>query len=158
MTTVLLGVDPGFTGACCIKTGDRITFFDCPIYTKKVGKRNQTFTDVSALIQFFASLTADRIYAVLEDQNGRGMGSMGAFKYGHNFGVWQTLLKIYVHKTITVTPRDWTRDLRKDGGKEASLAMARELYPEVSAQHITRKKDNGRADALLLIHWYQNYA
>ena len=38
--------------------------------------------------------------------------------------------------------------------KEASRLMALDLYPEL-ADELKRKKDNGRAEALLLIEWLE---
>jgi hypothetical protein len=49
-----------------------------------------------------------------------------------------------------VTPQKWKKDLKLDSDKNKSLALARELWPLAPLE---RKKDNGRAEALLMAEW-----
>jgi hypothetical protein len=55
---------------------------------------------------------------------------------------------------IKVLPRDWMDGLGMPTPhtKAHSLALARELYPEM-AEMLGRKMDDGRAEAILLAHW-----
>jgi crossover junction endodeoxyribonuclease RuvC len=49
-----------------------------------------------------------------------------------------------------VTPQKWKKSLKLDSDKNKSLGLARELWPTAP---LTRKKDNGRAEALLLAEY-----
>ena len=49
-----------------------------------------------------------------------------------------------------VTPQKWKKDMGLTSDKNESLTMARELWPITP---LARKKDNGRAEALLMAEW-----
>jgi hypothetical protein len=49
-----------------------------------------------------------------------------------------------------VTPQKWKKDMGLTSDKDLSLAMARELWPTAP---LSRKMDNGRAEALLMAEW-----
>jgi hypothetical protein len=49
-----------------------------------------------------------------------------------------------------VTPQKWKKDMGLTSDKNESLTMARELWPNAP---LTRKMDNGRAEALLMAEW-----
>lgn len=49
-----------------------------------------------------------------------------------------------------VSPSVWKRGMGLDGDKERSRALARSLWP---AAPLGRKRDHGRAEALLLAEW-----
>ena len=55
---------------------------------------------------------------------------------------------------IKVLPATWMRSLGLEAPhkKANSLALARELYPEMADQ-LTRAKDDGRAEAILIAHY-----
>lgn len=81
-------------------------------------------------------------------------GVASTFKFGVNFGVWQGILSALGLPYLMPRPTEWQKGLvRKSDGpdpKARSLAVARRLFPDVDLQ---RKKDHGRADALLLA-WF----
>lgn len=48
----------------------------------------------------------------------------------------------------------WKRSLGlTKSGKEGSLALARQLFPQSAEKYLKRKKDHGRAEALLIAAW-----
>jgi crossover junction endodeoxyribonuclease RuvC len=51
---------------------------------------------------------------------------------------------------MLVRPRAWKKDMGLTADKDESLSMARELWPDAP---LARKKDNGRAEALLIAEW-----
>jgi hypothetical protein len=51
-----------------------------------------------------------------------------------------------------VDPQTWKALYGLNASKDASLEIARTLYPEVQ-QLLTRKRDHNRAESLLLAHW-----
>lgn len=81
-------------------------------------------------------------------------GSSSTFKLGLNAGVWEGIVATLGLPCLKPRPRDWQAGLVKpsDGPdpKARSLAVARRLFPEAE---LGRKKDHGRADALLISWW-----
>ena len=81
-------------------------------------------------------------------------GVSSTFKFGVNFGAWQGILSALGLSYLMPRPTEWQKGLvRKSDGpdpKARSLAVARRLFPDAE---LSRKKDHGRADALLLAWW-----
>ena len=82
------------------------------------------------------------------------MGATSAFNFGLGFGMWLGILAALEIPHQQVHPATWKavmmRDSTKD--KDASRVKAMQLFPQ-SAKDLTRKKDHGRADALLMAAW-----
>lgn len=51
-----------------------------------------------------------------------------------------------------VLPRQWKKDMELDSDKEKSRFTAISLFPQVKDK-LKRKKDHGRAEALLILEW-----
>jgi len=51
---------------------------------------------------------------------------------------------------MLVTPQKWKKEMGLTADKNESLEMARKLWPNAP---LTRKMDNGRAEALLMAEW-----
>jgi crossover junction endodeoxyribonuclease RuvC len=81
-------------------------------------------------------------------------GVASTFKFGVNFGAWQGILSALGLPHLMPRPTEWQKGLvRKSDGadpKARSLAVARRLFP---GAELSKKKDHGRADALLLAWW-----
>jgi hypothetical protein len=59
--------------------------------------------------------------------------------------------KIEYHR---ISASSWKRSLGlRKSGKEGSLALARQLFPQAAEKYLKRKKDHGRAEALLIAAW-----
>jgi hypothetical protein len=80
-------------------------------------------------------------------------GVASTFKFGMAVGILHGVLlanKVPLH---LVAPGMWKRHFRLTGtDKDAARALAIRLYPGVQGLH--RKKDQGRADALLIGDWF----
>jgi crossover junction endodeoxyribonuclease RuvC len=157
-----LGVDPGLSGAFVIlgEHGD-LRFFDTPTQTVKSGKKLRHTMDcaeiVSVLTREFEEegcvmVALERVAAM----PGQGVSSM--FSFGMGFGMWQGILCALKMPYTLVHSTSWKSKLMRDMGKEkeASIVRAKQLYPQ-AADRLSRKKDNGRADALLLAHYAKLY-
>ena len=71
------------------------------------------------------------------------------FSFGRGLGLWEGLIVAMRLRYQLVAPQRWQKTML-DGmskGKGASLAVAKRLFPSVE---LSRVKDHGRADALLL--------
>jgi hypothetical protein len=77
-------------------------------------------------------------------------GVSSTFKFGMAYGAAISLAQRFNVHVSGVAPRIWKRDLKLDSDKDTSLLLARELWPNAP---LARKKDNGRAEALLLAYW-----
>jgi len=86
-------------------------------------------------------------------------GVSSTFAFGQNYGAWLGALASLQMPHILVTPGKWQKallDSSPGDTKQRSLSMARRLFPNVE---LSRVKDHGRADALLLAlyssRWHQ---
>jgi crossover junction endodeoxyribonuclease RuvC len=79
-----------------------------------------------------------------------GQGLSTTFTTGCAFGALLATLQAAGIAVEFVTAATWKRGAGLDADKAASLNRARLLFPGAS---LDRKKDHGRAEALLLAHW-----
>jgi hypothetical protein len=139
-----LGVDPGKTGAIALLTGDDYQVEDYP-------------GDPAQVVDLLRSwmLRYEIRLAALEKVGARpGQGVVSMFTFGQNLGAYQGILAALGIPYTMPTPQQWQRNLvdQKAGpdSKTRSLVTARRLFPNAD---LSRKKDHGRADALLLAFW-----
>ena len=179
--TVIIGIDPGKSGAIAVKSNDRYNVYDIPTMTVISGKGKQLKKsvdyDIPALDKLIRCYSrydlGSPCYAVVERAEAVTYGATSArgsyhnsaqtnFSKGRGYGIIEALLQINSVPIIaSPRPSTWKRalDLTDRGAsyadkKEASRLMALDLYPEL-ADELKRKKDNGRAEALLLIEWLE---
>ena len=83
-----------------------------------------------------------------------GQGVSGMFSLGDSFGVVRALAEAYRAPRVQyISPAVWKKALGLlKQEKAASLALARRLYPTARPM-LYRKKDEGRAEALLIAHY-----
>ena len=180
--TVIVGIDPGKSGAIATLIDGRYNVYDIPTMTVISGKgkrlKKSVEYDIPALHSLLVSLVcvARRIeptYAVVERAEAVTYGATSArgsyhnsaqtnFSKGRGYGIIEALLQVNSIPIIaSPRPGDWKRGLGLTDSskayvdkKEASRLMALDLHPEL-ADELKRKKDNGRAEALLLIEWLE---
>lgn len=141
---VFAGVDCGATGALGLvdSLGRFLAVYDFP-------------GDEAALVKLLADefdLLGKPAVALVEEQAAMGQGLGAAMlKLGRNEGMWLGVLAAMEVPVMRLRPAVWMRGLvpKKTKGKAENLAIARRLFPEAP---LTRQKDDGRADALLLAH------
>jgi hypothetical protein len=88
-----------------------------------------------------------------------GQGVVSRFTFGQNLGMWQGILSPLLIPYRMPTPQQWRKGL-VDGRagstpKEQSPVTARRPFPDAP---LARKKDVGRAEALLLAVWARGNA
>lgn len=162
-----VGIDPGISGAIAVldsKTRN-VSFVDTPTVQVKVGKTIKNQMDAHAASLILQALDdTDGIFVAIEKvapmpsthagDKGTGMGVTSAFNFGMGFGTWIGICAASLLPFQLIHPATWKAKLMRDMGKDkdASRVKAMQLYPS-SAKDLTRKKDHGRADALLLAHY-----
>ena len=107
----------------------------------------------------FAALVEDLkpTVAVVEMVNAfPKQGVSSSFKFGRAYGAILGVLAAKGIETHLVSPVVWKRSYRLSGkDKNKSRARATMLYP-ACAKLLSRVKDDGRAEALLIARWYQD--
>lgn len=77
-------------------------------------------------------------------------GVASTFKFGHAFGVAVSIADISAGRVELVRPQRWLKHFDLIGGtKDDHRGLAQHRWPS-AADKLKRKKDDGRADALLL--------
>lgn len=69
------------------------------------------------------------------------------------FGVLKCALSAHNIPYEEVLPKVWKKEMGLDSDKEKSRALAIKLYPQCK-DSLKRKKDHGRAEALLLLNYW----
>ncbi|BDA48572.1 Holliday junction resolvase MOC1, chloroplastic [Coccomyxa sp. Obi] len=172
---VIIGIDPDSNGALAVievqsypQPGAQVIedvvvrLHDNPcevLQATKQRKRRQA--DSTAIASIVRSLAAERCSSDSQDarvvlempQPNRLNGKWSWYACGHSFGVWHGALTSQGFKVETVTSRAWKIDLQLNGkGKEGSRLLAIRLFP-TAADLLKRKKDHGRAEAMLIAAW-----
>lgn len=136
------GIDPGQGGALAIISGDMQEAYSWD-YPGSIEAAADLLREV--MFEHHPVLVAIEKVGAMPKQ-----GVSSTFKFGQNFGSWLGALSALQLPYIVVTPSKWQRSVLDSGGgdtKTRSLSMARRLFPGVD---LSRKKDHGKADALLL--------
>ena len=176
----IIGIDPGLSGAACILGIDgpfrNPVFVDTPVLEVKGSKKTFHVIDTAEIVNMLMREVGrgTHVQAVLEKvsaapigMKGRGVqpcpvchrtpqpGSTSSFNFGVGFGIWQGVLAGLQIPYTLVHPATWKSLLMRDRGKDkgASIIRAKELYP-MAAASLNLKKHHGRADALLLAHYF----
>lgn len=153
---ILVGIDPGVHGAVAIGP-DRV--FDCPTMQIRSGKSLKTVGNPNLMADLLRPLSPENCdegaHVFIEKVHAmpkQGVTSM--FNFGMNYGVWIGIVAALRIPMTTVTPQAWKKVVLAGShtDKDASRQRALQLMPFMS-DFISRKKDEGRAEALL-IGWY----
>lgn len=149
-----LGIDPGVSGAIAIFESDRlITVLDMPVVETQAGKKKKRrispemlVAELEQYVPFITKAYMENVHAM----PGQGVSSM--FTFGEASGLVRGVMAGFKVPTQLVSPASWKRGLSLASGKDASRAMAAQLWPH-AAGFFTRQRDDGRAEAALIAHW-----
>ena len=138
-----LGIDPGATGAIALFCDDGCGV--CDYGPEAVHTLREWLADHSITLCALEKVNA---------MPGQGVTSM--FNFGANLGWWRGVLDALSIPYVEVRPQKWMKACnvppKKDKADKPGLEVARKMFPSM-ADHLARKRDNGRADALLLAYW-----
>lgn len=169
MSRLLIGVDPGISGAVAAVSLDRAEVLAMPVETRSVGKKIRRQVNAEQLASLIGMLThndpAGCVMAVVErSQASPHMGVSSAFSYGSSFGVVVGVLGALKIPVMFTSASVWkrhmglivpgSRELGRNSARDKSpaLELARKLYPQLA--HLMKLKiDDGKAEALLLAHY-----
>lgn len=148
----VVGIDPGLSGALALLRGDEcIAIKDMPATDDGSKRAVNAALLADALVEFYGLAGHSRMLVVLERVSARpGQGVSSMFNFGRSFGMVEGVIGALELPVRHVTPAAWKRKARLIGkSKDESRRRALELFPEVS-KALQRKKDCGRAEAILI--------
>lgn len=173
---IIIGVDPGLSGGIAILHGGKFNcVYDMPKRVKSVQrKRNRNGqmqdypkyeVDAGALAGILREWVTSQTFALIEQvsamrkgKENDKQGTVSSFTFGDSFGAARSVCEIYLSqdRVCRVVPTVWKKYfglLRQP--KDAARQKAIELVPE-AAGVLTRKKDDGRADAILIAKYFHD--
>lgn len=151
---IYMGIDPGLKGAVAFlnPATKALTVFDIPVFDVK-GKNRIDMQGLANAIADTASLYGKPVLATVEDVHSMpAQGVASSFSFGFVAGAIQMAVAAAKIPIKLVAPGAWKRVMGLSSDKDMSRMRASQLYPEHSAKW-ARKKDDGRAEAVLLAHY-----
>lgn len=156
------GVDPGLTGAIAtLIDGEPGPYLDMP--TMDVGEGNEV--DARAVVLFIreqrAAHPGAHVEAAMERIQARPMGKAheggkARHSLAEGYGQLKAAMRVLGVPLTLVQPVTWKRSFRLLGHpKDAGRLLALARFPSARS-FLSRKKDNGRADAQLIALWHEN--
>ena len=160
---LLMGIDPGLSGAIAVVDMDSntlIDMIDLPTFEKPTEARKQGYFEMldvhklSSLIDMYAPLTA---VAILEEPGAMPeQGLSSTFRFGHVCGQIHGVLAGHYIPVVPIKPAVWKCALGLDQDKTISILRANLEFP--AAKDLwTLKKHNDRAEAALLTVYGKKY-
>lgn len=151
---IIMGIDPGLSGAvaACDTIAGSMVLFDIPTFS--LSRNGKSKREIDA-VQLANLIAADRHpnHAFVEQVGAMpGQGVSGMFAFGKAYGIIIGVLAARGVPVTFVNPRVWKKALGVPTAKDGARARASQLMP-ASAEHWTRVKDDGRAEAALIAYW-----
>ena len=153
---IIIGIDPGVSGAICILTNGKITeIYEMP--TMIDGKKNKKQVNGAEVTNIINKELVNKkdINVVIEHVSAMpGQGVTSMFNFGQSFGVLKGIcaaLKLPVH---FIRPVKWKKHFNLiNTEKDASRTKVIEVFPYISSK-ISKKKDANKADAILIARFF----
>jgi len=153
---VVLGIDPGQTGGIVLLADGRVdAVIDMPTFARKAGGQQVDPYRLSRDLGAALSRHPDAyVLAVIEQVSAMPkQGSSSGFRFGQSDGIARGVIGCKGIPLIEVPPAVWKKHLGlTNAEKDAARGMAIQRFPE-AADQLQRKKDIGRADAMLIALW-----
>ena len=153
---IIIGIDPGVSGAICILTDGKITeIYEMPtMIDGKKNKKQVNGAEVTNIINKELVNEKD-VNVVIEHVSAMpGQGVTSMFNFGQSFGVLKGIcaaLKLPVH---FIRPVKWKKHFNLiNTEKDASRTKVIEVFPYISSK-ISKKKDANKADAILIARFF----
>ena len=149
---MIVGIDPGLTGAIAFLDGESYFVEDMPVMArgKGAGKvKNQV--NPSELYTLLA-MRGVKLACVERVSSMPGQGVAGVFSLGDTFGCIRGVIAAIGIPLELVTPQKWKKYYNIGSDKEIVRARAIERFPKAE---LSRKKDHNRSEALLIARYAQ---
>jgi hypothetical protein len=152
---VLVGIDPGLTGAVAVLQCDgTVEVYDTPTLTISTTRGRKQEYDIPGMVQLLRPYVGSQVHLIVETSQAMpGQGVRSTWTTGYGYGLWLGVIVSLSLPFTSVRPGDWKRTLGLGGkDKEAARLRAQQLFPGAD---LRRKRDHNRAEALLLAWWGQ---
>lgn len=152
----IIGIDPGLQGAVAVVSTENAVahVLDTPVVSFTKNKKVRTGYDVPGMARLLTLFRGARndMMIYLEQVNAHPENAVrAAFLMGRGVGTWEGVIGALHLPLQYVTPVVWKRHHALLGtDKQAARLKAQQLFPSAD---LRRKKDVGRADALLIAAW-----
>lgn len=154
INTLRIGIDPGLGGSAAVLdcAGVLIALYDTPTLILKVRRGTKREYDVPGMVQILRPYAEHSVHAIIEESQAMPkQGVVSTFTTGVGFGIWLGVLATLRIAYTRVRPATWKKTMSLQGkDKEASRLRAQQLFPRAD---LRRKKDHGKAEALLLARY-----
>ncbi|KAK4278852.1 hypothetical protein QN277_016639 [Acacia crassicarpa] len=154
----IIGVDPDVSGAVALlkyeDSGCSAQVFDSPHVQILVGKRTRKRLDAKSIVQLVRSFDAPIGTTAYVEQSipFPNDGKQGWWGGGFGYGLWIGILVASGFSVVPVPSNTWKTKFELNGSRAAkddSRRVASTFFPSLSSL-FGRKKDHGRAEALLI--------
>ena len=145
---VIIGVDPGNTGAICFLKGKKvIELCSMPVEKKTTGRGIQV--SAIGLKDLLSGWTIKRAY--IERINSQPQNTARSmFTFGYGYGVVLTALTFMEVPFCFIAPQEWKKEFVLIGkDKQASITKVLQLYPDLYPD-LYRQSDHDKAEAILI--------
>ncbi|XP_062082288.1 Holliday junction resolvase MOC1, chloroplastic [Humulus lupulus] len=154
----VIGIDPDLSGALAVLKGDDpdcpAQVFDSPHLSVMVGGKVRRRLDAKSIIELLRGFNApEGTIAYIEQSIPFPKdGKQGWWSGGFGYGLWIGILVALGFSVVPVPSFSWKKKFEISGStfsKDDSRRVASTLFPSLSSL-LQRKKDHGRAEALLI--------
>lgn len=149
---IYIGIDPGAVSgayAAINHNGEFIGCGDIPSIDGRINASQLRYALKSCVSSFDTAMIAVESVHSMPKQ-----GIASTAKFMRAVGAIEATAELTHYPFVLVTPQAWKKHHGLIGTeKAASLELARSMFPEAP---LTRQKDHGRADALLMAVWLKD--
>ncbi len=156
---LIIGIDPGISGAICfMENGRIIDVIDMPSMAD--GKKNKKQVNGSQIFNEISRYTKDKsiidIKVIIEHVSAMpGQGVTSMFNFGQSFGILKGVCSAMNLSMHFVRPVKWKKHFNLiNSSKDASRTKAIEIFPYFSV-NLSKKKDANKADAILIASYFE---
>ena len=150
---MIIGIDPGLTGAIAYLTEDGRFFKVADMWVTQAGSSRKVKNEVNAAAVFaeLRTLPVPSIVVIERVHSMPKMASQTVFSMGDSFGVVRAVAASLGIPTVFVEPKEWNKHFGLGKDKEESRALAVQLFPEAPLSLV---KHHNRAESMLIALWY----
>ena len=151
---IVLGIDPGLTGALALfdSSTDTLLVEDVPTYRLPKGNKTKAYVDLMSLARIVDVMIDGEpkpIVYIERVSSMPGQGIASSFDFGRTTGILQGVCAAHFLRIEQVMPAVWKRALSVPASKDGARARASQFFPKY-ASFWSRAKDDGRAEASLI--------
>ena len=155
---IIIGIDPGITGAICILENRKVVeVYETPtMIDGKKNKRQVNGAQVTNIIRERLNENKEVVVVVEQVNAMPGQGVTSMFNFGQSFGVIKGICSALSIPIYFVRPTKWKKHFNLiKTNKDASRTKVIEVYPAISSK-LSRKKDANKADAILIARYFSD--